>query len=156
VVEAATRVVLLRKPTTAVTRSTVTTGPGERHRATHDATTDHRAEHADTDELDGPVPHRAAHPAGLCRVRRRWCVRVWRRAGLSLRRRRLLVDHGLFGRDGLGLGRLGSGGMGNGRGLGRWRGATTFRLRERLGVLRIGHIPSITAVAVPELCPTCR
>jgi hypothetical protein len=65
VVEAATLIIVLRISAPAVTGSVMAAGPGERHRATHDATADHRAEHADTDELDGPVLHRAAHPAGL-------------------------------------------------------------------------------------------
>jgi len=65
VVEATTLIVVLRVSAPAVTGSVMATGPGDRHRTTHNATTDHRAEHADTDELDGPVLHRAAHPAGL-------------------------------------------------------------------------------------------
>jgi hypothetical protein len=130
VVEAAALVVRLRKSASPVTRSTVMAGSGERHRAAHDAPADHRAEHADTDELDGPVPHRAVHPAGLRRGRRRWGVRRRWRRGLSVRRRRLLVDrgllgHGFFGGHALWLGRLG----GRGRAFGRRRGAAALRLR---------------------------
>lgn len=134
VVEAAALVVGLRKSASPVAGSTVMTGSGERYRAADDATADHRAEHADTDELDGPVPHRAVHPAGLRRGRRRWGVRI-RRRGLRLRRRLLLIDrgllghrllgHGLFGGHALRLGRLG----GRGRAFGRLRGAAALRLR---------------------------